>query len=90
MINTRLRSSSGICNRLRVGVFAVITVTCGTAMAGDPRQSVALNIAAQPLSEALRELARQADVQIIFAPEVVAGRTASALRGNMSAVEALP
>src|SRR5450830_1749380 len=46
--------------------------------------SVKLSIAAQPLGSALNELARQAGVQLLFSPELVAGKTAPAVNGSLS------
>ena len=44
--------------------------------------TVTLAIAAQPLGQALNELARQANLQLLFAPELVAGKTAPAVSGT--------
>lgn len=50
---------------------------------------VALNIAAQPLAQALNELARQANLQMTFPAALVAGKRAPAVSGQMTARQAL-
>ena len=51
--------------------------------------TVKLSIAAQPLGQALNELARQANLQLLFAPELVAGKTAPAVSGILSVADSL-
>ncbi|MGK5013765.1 TonB-dependent siderophore receptor [Janthinobacterium sp. HLS12-2] len=51
--------------------------------------TVKLAIAAQPLGQALNELARQANLQLLFAPELVAGKTAPAVSGTLSVADSL-
>ena len=51
--------------------------------------TVTLAIAAQPLGQALNELARQAHLQLLFAPELVAGKTAPAVSGTLSVADSL-
>jgi outer membrane receptor for ferric coprogen and ferric-rhodotorulic acid len=51
--------------------------------------TVKLAIAAQPLGQALNELARQANLQLLFAPELVAGKTAPAVSGTLSVTDSL-
>ena len=51
--------------------------------------TVKLAIAAQPLGQALNELARQANLQLLFAPELVAGKTAPAVNGMLSVADSL-
>ncbi len=46
-------------------------------------------IAAQPLADALNEMARQADLQLGFPATLVAGRTAPAVSGRLTAQQAL-
>ena len=48
-----------------------------------------IQLQAQPLGQALNELARQADLQLSFPADRVAGRTAPALQGQMTVREAL-
>jgi outer membrane receptor protein involved in Fe transport len=50
--------------------------------------ATALNIPAQPLAEALRELSRQSGVNILFRPETAVGLRAPIVRGVMTAEEA--
>lgn len=54
-----------------------------------PQAPVALTIAAQPLGPALNELARQANLQLLFAPALVAGKTAPAVSGTLTPHQAL-
>ncbi|ENO85966.1 TonB-dependent siderophore receptor [Thauera linaloolentis] len=48
-----------------------------------------VSIAPQPLGQALNELARQAGLQLLFPPALVAGRIAPAISGTLTAREAL-
>ncbi|MDM0004942.1 ferric-rhodotorulic acid/ferric-coprogen receptor FhuE [Variovorax sp. J22G73] len=50
---------------------------------------VSVSITAQPLGQALNELARQADLQLSFPAALVAGRAAPAVSGRLSARQAL-
>lgn len=50
---------------------------------------VDLDIAPQPLSQALNSLARQSGAQIVFVSEVTAGKTAPAVKGKLTVREAL-
>jgi iron complex outermembrane recepter protein len=54
-----------------------------------PATANAIVLKSQPLDEALRALARQANIQIVFEPSVVSGRTAPAITGATSAQQAL-
>ncbi|WP_170844961.1 TonB-dependent siderophore receptor [Chitinasiproducens palmae] len=47
------------------------------------------SIAAQPLGSALTELARQAGVQLLVKPSLVAGKAAPAVEGHMTTAQAL-
>lgn len=58
----------------------------GTAAAATP---IAINIPAQPLGQALNELARQANLQMTFPAGLVAGKQAPAVTGNLTARQAL-
>lgn len=62
--------------------------TAGLAQA-QALPAVRLAIAAQPLGQALNELARQAGVQLLFPPQLVAGKTAPAIGGVYSLQEGL-
>ncbi len=48
-----------------------------------------LSISAQPLGAALNELARQAGLQLMFPPALVAGKTAPEVTGQMTAAQGL-
>lgn len=50
---------------------------------------IAINIPAQPLGQALNELARQANLQMTFPAEVVAGKQAPAVSGQFTVRQAL-
>lgn len=51
--------------------------------------AIDIRIAAQPLGPALNELARQAKLQLLVAPALVAGKTAPAVQGSLAPEEAL-
>lgn len=58
------------------------SVTAGTT-------PVAVDIAAQPLGSALNELARQTGLELAVQPQAVAGKTAPAVSGRLTAGQAL-
>src|SRR5450830_287756 len=58
-----------------------------TALAAEPLVSVSLP--AQPLGTALNALARQASLQLMVRPDLVAGKQAPAMAGQLSARQAL-
>ena len=51
--------------------------------------AVALSIAAQPLAQALNDLARQSRMELMVQPALVAGRSAQAVNGSLTVREAL-
>ncbi|MCI1228150.1 TonB-dependent siderophore receptor [Kerstersia gyiorum] len=51
--------------------------------------TIALALESQPLNRALNELARQADMQLIYTPDMLSGLQAPALHGNYSLRQAL-
>src|SRR5688500_1959477 len=59
------------------------------AGAGDVNSKVPLDIPQQQLSGALASLAAQADLQILFAPEIVKSLKRARLSGSYSGIEAL-
>ncbi|WP_279629658.1 TonB-dependent receptor [Caulobacter radicis] len=73
-----------------MGTAALAAAVAGPAIAA-PRidEAAAVDLAAGPLNASLYALARQTGVQIIFAGEVVAGRAAPAVKGRLSASQAL-
>src|SRR5476649_1117865 len=70
--------------RLLASVSAVL-ITAGFGEA----QAATLNIPEQPLSLTLREIGRQTGQNILFTPDTVAGLRAHALRGQMTARQAV-
>jgi len=50
---------------------------------------IAINIPAQPLGQALNELARQANLQMTFPAALVAGKQAAAVAGQLTTLQAL-
>jgi iron complex outermembrane receptor protein len=74
---------------LGAGVSLGLLGLAGLVSAGDLGNKVPLNIPPQSLSQALTSLAQQADLQILFAPELVVGMQSPALSGTYSGVEAL-
>jgi TonB-dependent receptor len=63
---------------------AAVLAACGTfAWAGE------VQVPAEPLAQSLKDIAHQTGVNILFAPDAVRDRHAAAIRGNMSAAEAI-
>lgn len=50
---------------------------------------VAIHIQSQPLSQALSQLGQQTSLQLFFSPELVAGKQAPAVNGNLAPEQAL-
>ena len=48
-----------------------------------------IHIQAQPLGSALNQLGQQTNLQLFFSPELVAGKQAPAVSGNLAPVQAL-
>lgn len=74
---------------LAVAAFDAPDAQAQTPSASAPAPKLDISIAAQPLGNALNELARQARLQLLVEPSLVAGRTAPAVTGRMSADQAL-
>lgn len=80
--------------RLTVGSLALsVALALAGGLGASPVHAqpaaVQVDIAPQPLSEALLQLAEQTRLQILFAPDLVAGKAAPALRGSFTADQAL-
>jgi outer membrane receptor for ferric coprogen and ferric-rhodotorulic acid len=85
--------------RFQLAPIALATVLVTTflmppavhAQADAPRvdDQIKVSIAAQPLAQALNELARQAKLELIAAPELMTGRTAPAVSGTLTVRQAL-
>lgn len=69
------------------------TIALALGLLAQPASSLAraaeIDIPAQPLAGALAELGRQGDLQILYDPELVRGRTAGPVGGRMEPAEAL-
>lgn len=70
-------------------VVAVATSLAAAPVLAQSAATFAIALPAQPLGSALNELARQASFQLIFHPDLVAGRNAPAVSGSLSAQQAL-
>lgn len=81
----RLLAGAGV-----AAILAATQIVCAApAEASTTAAPVVLTIRAGQLGEALTEFARQSRQQILFSPELVAGKRARALRGTFTAEEAL-
>lgn len=73
--------------------LAVAITAVGIGFLANPVAALAeplhISIARQPLASALQQLARQADIQILYSRELVDGRTAPALTGDFELQSAL-
>jgi len=61
----------------------------GPVIAASLDEPIPLQVRAQPLGESLRNLAKQANLQILFDPALVAGRSAESVEGTLTARTAL-
>jgi len=68
---------------------AAAFVAFSSAASAQQGQIVPIAMQSQDLGDALNQLARQTNVQIVFRPELVRGRQAPALSGNLTAQQAL-
>lgn len=80
----------GALNALLIGLSAsvVISVTVSPGEALASGRGAAFNVPAQPLDEALRELARQGRVQILFQADRVQGRYSRPVHGRFEVRQA--
>jgi len=72
---------------IRLGTLAAGVLLACAAHAQSP--TLALDLPARPLDQALSDLARQAGVQVLFTSSLAQGKTAPALKGSYTAREAL-
>lgn len=89
-----MNTSSPLAGAFRRGLFAcaaVAALTIGTPVLAQTAatQPVAFAIESQSLETALTSFARTADVQVLFAPELVRGKRANRVSGLMSPAQAL-
>ena len=70
-------------------VAAIAAATPAVAQSSGGGAAVSFAIESQPMEEALTTLARDADVQVLFAPEAVRGRRANPVVGVLTPAEAL-
>lgn len=82
--HVRLALLSGV-----MGCGALAASLPTAAVAGDLHSAVPLNIPSQDLGAALAAFANQADVQIIFTPETVAGMRSGEVSGKYTPEQAL-
>lgn len=90
--SVRARARSGWTLAVALSAFPVFVASQATpaqAKMTHAGQKVAFDIPAQPLASALRTLARQGNVQILFVPRDVEGMRSPAVTGAMSTDEAL-
>ena len=83
--------TSKVRKRHNIGAVAILTLSLLlTALSRGGETSVHhFDIAAQTLSSALNEFARQSQQQILFAPDVAAQKLSSPIRGDMQPIPAL-
>ncbi|WP_052494295.1 TonB-dependent receptor [Nitrosospira sp. NpAV] len=70
-------------------VFAAIFMVATPFVHAQQEESLAIDIAAQPLADALKQLGRQTSLQIFFTPALVAGKSAQGVKGRMPPRQAL-
>jgi Fe(3+) dicitrate transport protein len=66
-----------------------LAVSAGLPQAHAEQAPSAIHIQAQPLGQALSQLGLQTSLQVFFSPELVAGKQAPAVDGNLSPEQAL-
>ncbi len=89
-LDTPLSTSFSIKPTRWLPLALALAVSAGLpcAFAGETASST-IEIQAQPLGAALSQLARQTSLQVFFSPQLVAGKQAPAVDGNLSPEQAL-
>jgi Fe(3+) dicitrate transport protein len=70
---------------LPLALALAVNAAMPLAFAGD-----AIHIRAQPLGQALSELGQQTSLQVFFSPDLVAGKQAPAVDGNVAGTGPAP
>lgn len=70
----------------RTLITSLVAACLGTAQAADP---VSIDIAAQPLAAAMVKLAEQSGLKLLYAAELLAGKTAPHVSGKLTPQQAL-
>ena len=89
-LETPLRTPSCLTRArlLPLALALAVSAAMPAAFAGEAASS-AIHIQAQPLGSALSQLAQQTSLQVFFSPQLVAGKQAPAVDGNLSPEQAL-
>lgn len=74
---------------LAAALALALPLTSPAQTAANTQRSVAIAIAAQPLGEALNQLAASTSTPIAYSPALVAGKTAPAVQGELTVLQAL-
>ena len=83
---TRIALAAATAIALAAGHAPLANAQSSSAAAAAP---ISISIPAQPLGQALNELARQANLQMTFSAALVGGKTSPAVSGNLTARQAL-
>jgi iron complex outermembrane receptor protein len=75
--------------RLTAVCAYILVMSLGTLAHAQGGERIKFDIPAQALQAALSEYARQSGAQLLYAPQLAAGKTAPAIKGEKTAVEAL-
>lgn len=70
-------------------VLATMLVTAAPLIHAQQEETLTIDIAAQPLGDALKQLGRQTPLQLFFTPDLVAGKSAQGVKGKMPPRQAL-
>jgi Fe(3+) dicitrate transport protein len=69
--------------------LALALAVSAVAVNSQAAEAGSTQIQAQPLGSALKQLGQQTNLQLFFSPELVAGKQAPAVSGNLAPVQAL-
>lgn len=90
MKNTRAKNNkSATCSSRWLPLALALAVNAAMPSAYAEQAAGDIHIQAQPLGEALTQLGQQTSLQVFFNPELVAGKQAPAVDGNLSPEQAL-
>jgi iron complex outermembrane receptor protein len=78
-----------VCGYVLAAVLVTISATAVPQASSRLDGKIKVELETQPLGEALRTLAKQANLQILFDANLVVGRTAPAIRGRFTPRSAL-
>jgi iron complex outermembrane receptor protein len=89
MTPKRIHGSGRAASPFRDGAVVALVLSCGLAFAAGPSATFHVDQHAQPMADALREIARLTGASVLFDATKVNGRTSKAVAGELTAAQAI-